>query len=117
MEALPSFPRSRLGKGHGYLSQEEVGTEECEGTEGPRMREPSQNHRTQKSWLIFLNFVPRLPLCSHPWKSPEHPHPKICYLWGARRSSLCSHLSRGMRKLTLLHDCKHLLCARNFVCL
>lgn len=25
VEAFPSFPRSRLGKGHGYLSQEEVG--------------------------------------------------------------------------------------------
>lgn len=92
MEALASFPRSRLGKDHGYLSQEEVGIEECEGTEGPRMRERSQNHRTQKSWLVFLILSPdclSAPTPGNPLSTPP-PRFAICGQLGDPVSALIS---------------------------
>ena len=83
---------SSFRKGHGYLSQEEVGIEECEGTERPRMREPSQNHRSQKSWLVFLILSPDCLSAPTPGNLLSTPTPRfaICGELGDPISALFS---------------------------
>lgn len=110
------FPKKQAGEGPWLPVLEEVGNRGMGRTEGPRLRKPSQKHITQgSSWgfVLILSSTPTRLLA--PWKSPEHPHPKICHLGGPRRSSLCS-FQLGDKKI-VLPLCKHLLCARHFMCI
>lgn len=75
------------------------------------MRKSSQNHITQES-LFFLKFGPSTPTCHFLWESPEHLHSQICDVRDPR-NPVSALSSRGM----ILSLCKHLLCARHFMCI
>ena len=92
---VPSFPKSKLGKGSGYWRCQE----EVKGRGMGEQNEKAQSQPYYSRILVVVFFLmlalALLPVPTSPlWKS-EHLHSKICCLRGPKKSGLSALSSRG----------------------